>query len=86
MGNEMFILVSSCFSSTVYYTFGITFSRSFLLHVSSSLLLTVEALMSGHPQNTKKVSVTKAGRFWGCKNIEILWELRKTGFCVGKRK
>lgn len=86
MGNEMFILVFSCFSSTVYYTFGITFSRSFLLHISSSLLFTVEALMSGHPQNTKKVSVTKAGRFWGCKNIEILWKLRKTGFCVGKRK
>ena len=42
--------------------------------------------MSGHPQNTKKVSVTKAGRLQGCKNIEILWELRKTGFCVGKRK
>ena len=56
------------------------------MHVSSSLLLTVEALMSGHPQNMKKVSVTKAGHFQGCKNIEILWELRKTGFCVGKRK
>ena len=86
MGNEMFILVSSCFSSTVYYTFGITFSRSFLLHISSSLLFTVEALMSGHPQNTKKVSVTKAGRLRGCKNTEFLWELRKTGFCEGERK
>lgn len=82
----MFILVSSCFSSTVYYTFGITFSRSFLLHISSSLLFTVEALMSGHPQNTKKVSVTNAGRLRGCKNTEFLWELRKTGFCEGELK
>ena len=56
------------------------------MHVSSSLLLTVEALMSGHPQNTKKVSVTKAGRLRGCKNTEFLWELRKTGFCEGERK
>ena len=42
--------------------------------------------MSGHPQNTKKVSVTNAGRLWGCKNTEFLWELRKTGFCEGERK
>lgn len=56
------------------------------MHISSSLLFTVEALMSGHPQNTKKVSVTKAGRLQGCKNTEFLWELRKTGFCEGECK
>ena len=56
------------------------------MHISSSLLFKGEALMSGHPQHTKKVSVTKAGRLRGCNNTEFLWELRKTRFCEGERK
>ena len=39
----------------------------------------VEALVSGLPQDVKKVSVTGAGSLQECKNTEFEWELRKTG-------
>ena len=41
----------------------------------------VEALLSGHLWEAKKVSVTSAGCLRECKNTEFLWVLRKTGFC-----
>ena len=44
---------------------------------------TVEALVSGHPRDAKKVSVTEAGRLRECKNTEFVWELRKEAFCEG---
>ena len=40
---------------------------------------TVDAVVSGHPQDAESQSVTGAGR-------ELAWELRKTGFCEGGRK
>lgn len=39
-----------------------------------------EALVSGHPWDAKKVSVTEAGHIQKCKNTEFLWEFRKWGF------
>ena len=47
---------------------------------------TMEALVSGHPREVKKVSITGAGRLRECKNTEFVWELRKTGFCESGRK
>ena len=39
---------------------------------------TVEILVSGHPRNAKKVSVTTGdGRLRECKNTEFVWELGK---------
>ena len=43
----------------------------------------MEALVRGHSQDVKKVSVARAGRLWECKNIEFVWEVRKKGFCEG---
>jgi len=40
----------------------------------------VEALMSGHPWNTKKEFISGADQLQECKNTEFVWELRKTGF------
>ena len=42
----------------------------------------LKALVSGHPRDRKKVSVTEAGRLRELKNTE----LRKMGFCEGGRK
>ena len=41
---------------------------------------TVEALVSGHPQGVKKVSVTGAGCLQECENTEFVWSLIKLGF------
>ena len=41
----------------------------------------VEALVSGHPQDAKKVSVRGASRLRECNNTEFVWEFRKTGYC-----
>ena len=41
---------------------------------------TVEALVSGHPRDAKKVFVTGAGHLREFKNTEFVWELRKTHF------
>ena len=43
----------------------------------------VEAVMSGHHWDKKKVSVTDCLR--ECKNREFVWWLRKTGICEGSR-
>ena len=43
-------------------------------------MITVEALVSGHPQGMKRMSITGAGGLQECKNTEIVWELRKMGF------
>ena len=45
-------------------------------------LIAVEAPVSGHPRDAKKVFVPGAGRLRECKNTEFVWELSKTGFCV----
>ena len=47
---------------------------------------TEEALVSGHPQDVKKVSITGSGCVQECKNTEFIWELRKMTFCEGGRK
>ena len=46
----------------------------------------VEALVSGHGRDAKKVPVTGAGRLRECKNTEFVWEVRKTRFCEGGLK
>ena len=46
----------------------------------------MEALIGGHPQDIKKVSITGAGRLRECKTTELVWELRKTAFCEGGHK
>ena len=46
---------------------------------------TVEALVSGHPQDAKKVFVPGAGRLQECENTEFVLGLSKTGFCEGGR-
>lgn len=43
----------------------------------------VEALVSGHPWDAKKVSITEAGHIQKCKNTEFLWEFRKMGIYEG---
>ena len=42
-------------------------------------LSTVEALISGHPQVAKKVSITGAGHLRECENTEFVWEFNKMG-------
>ena len=49
-------------------------------------MITLEALVSGHSWNAKKVSVTGAGCLWECKYIEFVQKLRKIGFCEGGHK
>ena len=41
-----------------------------------TFVITVETVVSGHPRDVKKVSVTGAGHLWECKNTEFVWELR----------
>ena len=45
----------------------------------------LEALISGHPRDAKKVTETGAGRLWECKNTEFVSELSEPGFCEGGR-
>ena len=47
---------------------------------------TMEALISGHPRDVKKVSIPGAGRLRECKNTEFVWELRKMVSCEGGRR
>ena len=49
-------------------------------------LITVEAPVSEHPWDVKKVFVPGAGLLQECKNTEFVWELPKTGFCEGGHK
>ena len=46
----------------------------------------MKALISRHPRNAKKVSVTGAGHLLERKNTDFVWELRRTGFCEGSYK
>ena len=39
------------------------------------IIIKVEALVTGHPRDTKKVSVSGASCFQKCKNTEFVWEL-----------
>ena len=48
--------------------------------ILTKIMITMEALVSGHPQGTKRMSLTGAGGLRECKNTEVVWELRKTGF------
>ena len=58
--------------------------RNFCLITSDFVTNTVvEALVSGHPRDNKKVSVTDCLR--ECKNTEFVWGLRKMGICEGGR-
>ena len=43
-------------------------------------MITMEAIVSGHPQGAKRMSVTGAGGLQECKNTEVVLELRKMGF------
>lgn len=64
------------------------FSQTILIFklLGNHFVITVEALMSGHPCHVKKVSLTRAGCFWECKNAEFVWELRTMVFCESGRK
>ena len=55
-------------------------------HYPVNVQNTVEALVSGHHRDAKKVSIIGAGRLRECENTEFVLELRKTGFCEGGRK
>ena len=46
----------------------------------------VEALVSGHSQETKRMLVTRAGHLREFRNTECAWEWTKTGFCGGSFK
>ena len=48
--------------------------------ILTKIMITVEALVSGHPQGVKRMSIPGAGGLRECKNTEVVWELRKTGF------
>jgi len=48
--------------------------------ILTMMMITVEALVGGHPQGMKRMSITGAGGLRECKNTEVVWELRKTGF------
>ena len=43
----------------------------------------MDALISRHPREAKKVSVTEACSLQESKNTESVWKMRKTGFCEG---
>ena len=43
----------------------------------------MEALVSIHPLDIKKVFVTGADRLQECKNTKFVWELREVGPCEG---
>ena len=75
MGNDMLLLTFRLLNLWYYIFQDFPSAHLFII------IFTVEVLMSGHPQNAKKVSVTKAGCLRGWKNTEFLWELRKIGFC-----
>ena len=48
----------------------------------------MEALISGHPQDTKKMSITilEVAADGECNNTEFVRELRKAKFCEGHHK
>ena len=41
--------------------------------ILTKIMITVEALVSGHPQGAKRMSVTGAGGLQECKNTEVVW-------------
>ena len=51
----------------------------------SKIFNTVEAFVSGHPLDAKKVYVTGGGHLRGNVKIktDIVWKLKVTGFCEG---
>ena len=49
-------------------------------HYPVSVQNAVEALVSGHHRDAKKMSITGAGRLRECENTEFVWELREPGF------
>ena len=51
-----------------------------------NVIIKLEALVSGHPQGAKTVSITGAGRLRECEKTEFVWEFSKTGFWLGGRK
>ena len=46
----------------------------------------LEALISGHPRDAKKVTETGADRLGECENTEFVSQLSEPGFCEGGRK
>ena len=50
---------------------------------SFAVLDTVEAPVSEHPCNAKRVSITGARHSQKCKTTKFVCQLRKTGFCEG---
>ena len=43
----------------------------------------VEAFVSGHFREVKRMLVTRAGHLRECRNTECVWEWTKMGFCGG---
>ena len=50
------------------------------------LIDTVDAEVSGHPQDVKKVSVTGADHLWEYRDTEFVLELTTRRFCEGGLK
>ena len=73
------------FSTTDYIKFSNLLITTPVALNMSKIFNTVEALVSGHPRDAKKVSVTGAGRLRGNVKIQTdtVWKLKVTGFCEG---
>ena len=73
------------FSRTNYMKFSNLLITTPVALNMSKIFNTVEALVSGHPRDAKKVSVTGAGRLRGNVKIQTdtVWKLKVTGFCEG---
>ena len=76
------------FSRTNYMKFSNLLITTPVALNMSKIFNTVEALVSGHPLDAKKVYVTGAGRLRGNVKIrtDIVWKLKVTWFCEGCSK
>ena len=73
------------FSRTNYIKFSILLITTPVALNMSKIFNTMDALVSGHPLDAKKVYVTRAGRLCGNVKIktDIVWKLKVTWFCEG---
>ena len=70
-----FLSMSHSFSVSLFFHFSLSFLCPIQFHFRSFIcmvyLITVEALVSGHPRDAKGLSATGAGRLRKCKNTEF---------------
>jgi len=65
----------------VLWSMGHTGRKNSIIHVRMVMMMmtivfTVEAPFSGHPLDSKKVSVIGTGRLRECKTSKFVWELK----------